>query len=148
MSGASLARPVDGGCSVVRATASMSWFWSPGRARVHAPLGGTSQGVSNLGPTPACPFGHGLSYTTFTYDGLTVRSEEMATDGEVEVSRVVRDTGDRAGAEVVQLYTAAPVARRPHADRLGYTDPDLRRIVEPSRPRCATVTKRLDRGGR
>ncbi|MDT0541704.1 MULTISPECIES: fibronectin type III-like domain-contianing protein [Streptomyces] len=40
-------------------------------------------------------------------------SEKMVTDGEVEISCVVRNTGDRAGAEVVQLYTADPVARLP-----------------------------------
>ncbi|MER7786748.1 glycoside hydrolase family 3 N-terminal domain-containing protein [Streptomyces sp. NPDC097640] len=137
---------------------------------LHAPLGGNSQGVSNLDPTPAYPFGHGLSYTTVAYDELTVSSEEMATDGEVEVSCVVRNTGDRAGAEVVQLYTADPVARLPrpvtqltgysrvrlaageqrrvtfrlHADRLGYTGPDLRRIVEPGEITVMVGASRTD----
>lgn len=124
---------------------------------LHAPLGGNTQGVSNLDPTPAYPFGHGLSYTTFTYHGFEVSAAEIATDGEVEISCLVRNTGDRPGSEVVQLYTADPVAQLPrpvtqltgfvrvrlapgeerrvtfrlHADRLAYTGPDHHRIVEP-----------------
>ncbi|MBO4259282.1 glycoside hydrolase family 3 N-terminal domain-containing protein [Streptomyces griseorubiginosus] len=124
---------------------------------LHAPLGGNTQGVSNLDPTPAYPFGHGRSYTTFAYDGFGVSAEEIATDGEVEISCRVRNTGDLPGSEVVQLYTADPLAQLPrpvtqltgfmrvhlapaeerrvvfrlHADRLAYTGPDLHRIVEP-----------------
>jgi beta-glucosidase-like glycosyl hydrolase len=124
---------------------------------LHAPLGGNTQGVSNLDPTPAYPFGHGLSYTSFAYDGFVLSAEEIPTDGEVEISCLVRNTGGIPGAEVVQLYTADPVAQLPrpitqltgfarvplapgeqravtfhlHADRLAYTGPDLHRIVEP-----------------
>lgn len=46
------------------------------------------------------PFGYGLSYTNFAYDGLTV--------AEGSVSVTVTNTGRCAGAEVVQLYVAAP----------------------------------------
>ncbi|HEY1207575.1 MAG TPA: glycoside hydrolase family 3 C-terminal domain-containing protein [Bryobacteraceae bacterium] len=45
---------------------------------------------------PLFPFGHGLSYTTFTYSDLKVSRHE--------VSLAVRNTGSREGAEVVQLY--------------------------------------------
>lgn len=47
------------------------------------------------------PFGHGLSYTTFAYSDLVVEKEE---EFEYYVSITVTNTGDRAGAEVVQLY--------------------------------------------
>lgn len=56
------------------------------------------------------PFGHGLSYTDFTYSGMTADSENgrisFAENGQavVRVSCKVKNTGDRAGAEVVQLY--------------------------------------------
>ena len=49
------------------------------------------------------PFGHGLSYTTFDYDDLEAPTE-VAVDGCIEVSCTVRNSGARAGEEVVQLY--------------------------------------------
>lgn len=47
------------------------------------------------------PFGHGLSYTEFTYDTLKV---EASAAGEVSVSFEVENTGDREGDEVAQVY--------------------------------------------
>ncbi|MET0449435.1 MAG: glycoside hydrolase family 3 C-terminal domain-containing protein, partial [Aeromicrobium sp.] len=52
--------------------------------------------------SPRFPFGHGLSYTSFAYSGLTIRDPQGQTAGEVSVQ--VRNTGERAGTEVVQLY--------------------------------------------
>ena len=60
------------------------------------------------GIEPLFPFGHGLSYTTFAYDGLSVRP---AGDG-LDVAFTVRNTGTRAGAEVAQVYLG-PVANPP-----------------------------------
>ena len=51
------------------------------------------------------PFGFGLSYTTYTYSGLTVKSGET-----VEVSFTVRNTGKRAGTEIAQVYASLPDA--------------------------------------
>ena len=53
---------------------------------------------------PAYPFGYGLSYTTFAYGGLSVER----TGDAAKVSVRVRNTGRRAGEEVVQLYVRAP----------------------------------------
>jgi len=53
---------------------------------------------------PQFPFGFGLSYTTFAYSGLTVTPGKLSGNQAVEVSVQVRNTGSRAGAEVVQLY--------------------------------------------
>jgi beta-glucosidase len=53
---------------------------------------------------PAYPFGHGLSYTTFEYQSLTVDRSEVEADGTVRVSVQVANSGDRPGEEVVQLY--------------------------------------------
>ncbi|WP_067651328.1 glycoside hydrolase family 3 C-terminal domain-containing protein [Nocardia harenae] len=50
------------------------------------------------------PFGHGLSYTTFGYDGLTAE----ATAAGILVRLTVTNTGARPGREVVQIYTAVP----------------------------------------
>lgn len=53
------------------------------------------------------PFGHGLSYTTFEYGNLRVSPESSnSPDTKVEVSFTVKNTGDIAGKEVVQLYVA------------------------------------------
>ena len=68
------------------------------------PLGANSHGISNLDPTPLFPFGHGTSYTTFEVDDLRISDAEVPTDGEFTVSVRVRNTGGRAGEEVVQLY--------------------------------------------
>ncbi|MGY5883293.1 beta-xylosidase/alpha-l-arabinosidase [Modestobacter lacusdianchii] len=125
---------------------------------LHGALGAKS-GISAADPTPAFPFGHGLSYTTFAWDDLQVDGAPdgaWATDGTVTVSCTVRNTGERAGADVVQLYLSDPVASvvRPvrqlvgfarvelaagaaarvsftlHADRTAFTGRDLRRVVE------------------
>jgi beta-xylosidase len=114
-------------------------------------------GGSSVDPTPLFAFGHGLSYTTFEYSGLVLSEEKVPTDGTVEVSCTVRNTGSRAGTEVAQLYLSDPVsqvvrpvrwlagfARMPlepgqarrvafrlHADRTSFTGLAGERIVEP-----------------
>lgn len=60
--------------------------------------------------TPQYPFGFGLSYTTFALSDLTVTPGSIAADGSVTVSATVRNTGRRAGDEVVQLYLRDRVA--------------------------------------
>ncbi|MCE6998214.1 glycoside hydrolase family 3 C-terminal domain-containing protein [Saccharothrix sp. S26] len=54
---------------------------------------------------PLYPFGHGLSYTSFRYSKLAVDRSLVHASGEVKVRVDVTNTGDRAGAEVVQLYS-------------------------------------------
>ncbi|MFD0201713.1 MULTISPECIES: glycoside hydrolase family 3 N-terminal domain-containing protein [Saccharothrix] len=121
---------------------------------LHPPLGGPG-GVSSVDPSPLYPFGYGLSYTSFELSEFTAGAEFPA-DGEVEVSCLVRNTGDRSGAEVVQLYLHDPVASvtrpvrqlvgfarveleagaatevtfRLHADRTSFTGRDGKRVVE------------------
>ncbi len=53
---------------------------------------------------PLYPFGHGLSYTRFQYSGLKLDKRKVNAEGEVTVSVQVKNTGKRAGDEVVQLY--------------------------------------------
>jgi len=91
------------------------------------PLGQRSQ-VSSVDPTPAFPFGHGLSYTTFEWcDAGPVGSTDWAVDGEATVQVTVRNTGPRAGTEVVQLYLHDPVAQttRPVHRLVGFTRVEL-----------------------
>jgi beta-xylosidase len=56
------------------------------------------------------PFGHGLSYTRFAYEEFAVEEAEVPVDGQLRVSCAVRNTGGRAGDEVVQLYARDLVA--------------------------------------
>ncbi|MFI5336441.1 MAG: glycoside hydrolase family 3 C-terminal domain-containing protein [Opitutales bacterium] len=66
------------------------------------------------GLAPLFPFGHGLSYTTFRYDGLQVAS---AADGGATVTFRVTNTGTRAGAEIAQVYVEPPRGDVPRAVR-------------------------------
>ncbi len=65
---------------------------------------------TDLPATPLFPFGHGLGYTTFTYEDLEVAPEQAATDERVRIACTVTNSGRRAGTEVVQLYVQDPVA--------------------------------------
>jgi beta-glucosidase len=62
------------------------------------------RGFDRNGVEPLFPFGHGLSYTTFTYGALQVSRSTVNPGGTLEVSVQVRNAGSRPGAEVVQLY--------------------------------------------
>ncbi|MEU0225546.1 glycoside hydrolase family 3 N-terminal domain-containing protein [Streptomyces sp. NPDC006284] len=79
--------------------------------------------VSNIDPTPAFGFGHGLTYTTFAWSDLVTYTGEAATDGEFSLAFTVRNTGRRHGTEVVQLYLHDPVASvvQPVQRLVGYT---------------------------
>jgi beta-glucosidase len=77
--------------------------------------------------TPQYPFGHGLSYTTFEYGDLVLSADTIAPDGTLAVRATVTNTGDVAGAEVVQLYIRDPVASvvRPVKELKGFTKVSL-----------------------
>lgn len=59
------------------------------------------------GTEPAAPFGHGLGWTTWRYDGLAAAAA-LGPDGAVELTVTVTNTGPRAGREVVQVYLEPP----------------------------------------
>ncbi|HEV8218429.1 MAG TPA: glycoside hydrolase family 3 C-terminal domain-containing protein, partial [Gemmatimonadaceae bacterium] len=56
------------------------------------------------------PFGHGLSYTSFEYSGLSITPGIMSPSAQATVRFTLRNTGGRAGDEVVQLYIRDLVA--------------------------------------
>lgn len=61
-------------------------------------------GYTDLNQTPAYPFGYGLSYTSFDYDNPKISSHMMSGDEKVTFSFTLKNSGDVAGEEVVQLY--------------------------------------------
>ena len=74
------------------------------------------------------PFGHGLSYTTFEYGQAKTGKASMTAEGKMTVTIDVKNTGDREGAEVVQLYVADPVASidRPVKELKGFEKINLK----------------------
>jgi len=58
--------------------------------------------------TPLFPFGYGLSYTTFKYTNLRLSSPVMVSKSSEQISVDITNTGNRAGAEIVQLYIHDP----------------------------------------
>lgn len=74
-----------------------------------APLA-RANSVSSVDPSAAFPFGHGLSYSAIDWESFSGDEHEIGVDGEITVRLRLRNTGDRAGADVVQLYLHDPVA--------------------------------------
>ncbi|MFI3314608.1 MAG: beta-glucosidase BglX [Rikenellaceae bacterium] len=65
---------------------------------------GFSSKYRDIPNTPLYAFGHGLSYTTFDYEKITLSSDKLLMDGSITVCVTVKNSGDYDGAEVVQLY--------------------------------------------
>jgi beta-glucosidase len=78
--------------------------------------------------TPLYPFGHGLSYTTFAYDSLTLSASRLGPRDTLRIRVRVRNTGRRDGADVVQLYVHDQVASvtRPVRELKGFKRVELR----------------------
>jgi len=99
------------------------------------------RGFDKKGIEPLFCFGHGLSYTTFAYSGLELSSTRIKPGDKVEVKVSVRNTGKRAGDEVVQLYVrdVESSVPRPPKELKGFQ----RVHLEPGEAR--TLTFSLDR---
>ena len=79
------------------------------------------QGVYNYDAdyNPQWEFGHGLSYTTFSYSNLKLSSDIIATGGNITVSVDVKNTGQMEGKETVELYLS---------DLYASITPDVKRL--------------------
>jgi len=84
------------------------------------------------------PFGFGLSFTTFEYSDLVLSSNQLTGGGSLDISVTVTNTGNRAGMEVVQLYTS---------DLFASVTPDVKRLrgfekieLAPGEQRTVTFT--------
>jgi beta-glucosidase len=87
---------------------------------------------------PLFPFGYGLSYTTFDISAPRLSAATINPDGSVTVSVDVKNTGARAGDEVVQLYLHQQVASvtRPVKELKGFQ----RVTLQPGESRTVTFT--------
>ena len=90
----------------------------------------------SFGKPVAYPFGFGLSYTTFEYDDLEVEEE----DGVYTIKVDVKNTGKRAGRNVVELFVAAP-----NSKKLNKPEKELRnyaktRLLQPGEEETVTMT--------
>ena len=87
---------------------------------------------------PVYPFGHGLSYTTFTYSNLSLSSKAIGGNGTVTVRVTVRNSGKAAGDEVPQLYVRDVQAsvKRPKLELRGFE----RISLKPGEQRTVTFT--------
>ena len=90
------------------------------------------------GVKPLFPFGHGLSYTTFEIGEARLSGKTIRKDGSLKVSVPVTNTGDRAGATVVQLYISDDEASvlRPAKELKGFEKVSL----DPGETRTVTFT--------
>lgn len=79
-------------------------------------------------PGPLFAFGHGLSYSSFQYDGLALSDKEMARDGKLVVSVDVTNAGDYTAKEVVQLYLKDVIGSvtRPDKELKGFQKIELK----------------------
>lgn len=59
---------------------------------------------------PQWPFGHGLSYTSFKYDSLTLSSDTLVKANKLKITISIKNTGNLEGKEVIELYSKDLVA--------------------------------------
>jgi len=87
---------------------------------------------------PLFSFGHGLSYTTFKYSGLKLSVDKIKADGKLNISVDVKNTGKRAGDEVVQLYVhqVKSSVKRPAKELRGFQ----RISLKPGEKQTITLT--------
>lgn len=71
---------------------------------------------------PLYPFGFGLSYTKFEYSKVALSSKSLRKDGSIAVRVDLKNTGKRAGDEVIQLYAQYPESKvdRPIKQLIGF----------------------------
>ncbi len=79
-----------------------------GRLDYHEGLLIGYRGYDAAGASPLFAFGHGLGYTSWAYESLTADQASLAAGADLSIEVTVRNTGPRAGREVVQAYVAGP----------------------------------------
>lgn len=80
------------------------------------------KGYTDLSSRPRYPFGHGLSYTDFTYSELRVAEPIVNANATVTAEVTVTNSGERVGTEIVQFYAGhrAKLVTRPAQELIGF----------------------------
>ncbi len=84
---------------------------------------GWGNSYADINYQPLYEFGYGLSYTTFEYQGLDISPESSGHNGQFQITAEIKNTGNRAGSEVVQLYLRDKISTivRPIKELKGFT---------------------------
>ncbi len=92
--------------------------------------------------SPLYPFGHGLSYTSFEYSDLSITPKRATAGDTISFSLLIKNTGETAGYEVLQLYTHQITASspRPLRELRGFQ----RLMLQPGETRKVTFRLPLD----
>ena len=94
----------------------------------------------SFGKPVAYPFGFGLSYTTFGYENLSCR-----VDGDVITVKVdVKNTGSRAGRNVVELFVAAPNSKKMNKPEKELRNYAKTRLLKPGETETVTMTVKTE----
>ena len=139
--------------TVPRNVGQLPMYYNFSHAKAHR----MDEGYVDASLTPLFEFGFGLSYTSFEYSNLSITPEENGPEGKFKISLDVTNTGNRPGAEVVQLYVSDIISSvtRPvkelkgfekimlnagekkkvefslTPEHLSFLDQNLKRVVEP-----------------
>ena len=88
----------------------------------------------------AYPFGFGLSYTTFSYENMT-----CSVDGDVVTVKIdVKNTGSRAGRNVVELFVAAPNSKKMNKPEKELRNYAKTRLLQPGETENVTMTVKTE----
>jgi len=94
------------------------------------------RGYADMPATPLYEFGYGLSYTKFDYSNLRITPGQIRPEGQLQVSVDVKNTGEREGDEVVQLYihhvtgsVATPVQQLKGFERVSLRPGDVKTVT-------------------
>lgn len=91
-----------------------------------------------VGIEPLFPFGHGLSYTTFSYGKPSISGDSLSGNNKLVVTIPITNTGDVEGAEIVQAYIHDEQSRlpRPEKELQGFD----KVFLQPGETKNATLT--------
>ena len=113
--------------TVPRHAGQLPVYYNAKKSKIHWVKSGWGHPYVDMDPTPLYPFGYGLSYTQFEYGNLSLERTEIGPAQTVAVQFELRNTGNRSGSEVAQLYVQEEISSvsRPERELHGFTKVSL-----------------------